>query len=73
MPGRGRKGTLKPDSTGLCVKCNQRKPPAGESICSTCVIYAKRGLKVPDLPNIPGQTPPPPRTPSYDKRTPQKK
>lgn len=73
MPGTGRKGVLKPDNNGLCVKCNERPPPAGESICSTCLIYEKRGVPVPKEPLRPGQTPPPPRTPGYDKKTPQQK
>ena len=68
MPGQGRKGVLKPDGTGLCVHCNERKPPPGETVCSTCIIYAKRGLEPPHEPLIPGQTPPPPRTPGFDKK-----
>lgn len=69
----GRRGTLKPDQTTMCTKCNQRLPPAGESICSTCLIHAKRGIPVPDQPLRPGQTPPPPRTPGYDKKLPPQK
>lgn len=72
MPGTGRKGILKPDSVGMCTKCNQR--PAGDSgvpgVCSTCVIMESRGLKSPNVPLRPGQTPPPPRTPGYDKKPP---
>jgi hypothetical protein len=75
MPGQGRKGILQPESTVLCAQCNSR--PAGDSgvpgICSMCVIMEKRGLKAPPDPLRPGQTPPPPRTPGYDKKTPQQK
>jgi hypothetical protein len=73
MPGTGRKGTLKPDGNGLCPNCNQRPAGDNNTICSTCLIYTARGLPVPNEPLRPGQTPPPPRTPGYDKKTPQQK
>lgn len=68
----GRKGILKPDATTLCVKCNQRSPvPGGTGVCSTCLIYEARGVKVPNEPLRPGHTPPPPRAPGYAKNPPQ--
>lgn len=54
----GKRNPVGPTPTSTCVKCNQRTPPLGESVCSTCHIMSARGLPVPALP-VHGSTPAP--------------
>jgi len=54
MPGRGRKGVLKPDTPEICTRCKQR--PVGASgvrgVCSTCLLYERHGQAPPDVPEV---------------------